>query len=143
MAMTNQPGGPGRLRSQAQSDPLAPRYLDFPYSVSSRQVPATTTSEDHLRDLIVQTLFTNPGERVNLPEFGVGILRFVFEPNGDALQATVQFLIASNLQRWLGNLIDVDSVSVSSELGAEEQVNIEVFYTLRVTQQRQRVIVQV
>ncbi len=142
---TNPINGPWEIRGQVQTDPLSPRYLDFPYSVSSRQIPSTTTASDHLRDLIVQILFTNPGERVNLPDFGVGLLRFVFEPNNDAVKAMVQFLVSSNLQRWLGDRIDVNQVAVSSELGLEQEatMTIEVFYTLKVTQQRQRVVVQV
>ena len=51
-----------------------PRFLDYPYSVSGNGTPSTTLADDHLRDLILQVLFTNPGERVNLPEFGAGCI---------------------------------------------------------------------
>src|SRR5581483_4940147 len=120
-----------------QSDPRAPRYLDYPYGVSGTGTANTTTEDDHLRDLILQVLFTNPGERVNLPEFGVGVQRLVFAPNGDAFRATAQFLITTNLQRWLGDRIDVQQVNVGSVPGAEETVTIEIVYTVSATQQRQ------
>ena len=66
------------------ADPIAtdsrvPRYLDYPYSVGGNGIPSTTTADDHLRDLILQVLFTNSGERVNLPEFGAGLQRLIFE----------------------------------------------------------------
>lgn len=126
-----------------QSDLRTPRYLNYPYSVSGTGTPQTTTAEDHLRDLILQVLFTNPGERVNLPEFGVGLHRLVFAPNTDTLRSSVQFLISTNLQRWLGDRIDVEQVNVSSEPGLESQVTIEIIYIIKAQQQRQRVAVQV
>jgi phage baseplate assembly protein W len=126
-----------------QSDPQQQRFLDYPFSISGKGIPTTTTPDDHLRDLIVQLLFTCPGERVNLPDFGVCIQRMVFEPSSDALRATAQFLIASNLRRWLGDRIDVDRVEVSSEPGYEHTVTIDLTYTLKATQQQQTMQVQV
>src|SRR5450631_3424385 len=100
-----------------QTDPNSPRFLKYPYTVSGSGIPATTTADDHLRDLILQVLFTNPGERVNMPEFGVGVERLVFEPSNDVLLATAQFLISTNLQRWLGDRINVQQVTVTSVPG--------------------------
>jgi phage baseplate assembly protein W len=126
-----------------QTDPRAARFLDFPYAVGGGGAPNTTTADDHLRDLILQVLFTCPGERVNLPEFGVGVPRLLFEPSGDALRAGAHFLISTNLQRWLGDRITVEQVTVDSEPGLEEIVTIEIEYTVNATQQLQRVRVQV
>ncbi len=131
------------MNDQVQSDLQQPRYLDYPYTVSGNAIPNTTKADDHLRDLILQVLLTNPGERVNLPEFGVGVQRLVFAPNSDALRTTAQFLISNNLQRWLGDRINVEQVNVSSEAGMEETVTIEIVYTVVRTQQRQSVQVQV
>ena len=101
-------------------------------------MPRTTTAEDHLRDLIVQVIFTCPGERINLPEFGVGIQRLIFEPSSDAMRSGAQFLISTNLQRWLGDRIDVVQVQVTSEPGYEETVTIEIIYTVKNTRQQQK-----
>jgi phage baseplate assembly protein W len=124
-------------------DPRAKRFLDFPYAVGGGGTPNTTTADDHLRDLILQVLFTNPGERVNLPEFGVGVQRLVFAPSSDPLRTSAQFLISTNLERWLGDRITVGQVTVDSEAGLEEIVTIEIEYTVNATQERQRVQVQV
>lgn len=128
---------------QIQSDQLAQRFLDYPYGVSSTGVPKLTGSDEHTRDLILQVLFTIPGERVNLPEFGVGVQQLVFAPNSDMLRASAQFLISNNLQRWLGDRLDVNQVSVRSRPGEEEIVTIDIAYTLRATQQKQNLQVQV
>ena len=75
------------MPNQIQTDPSNPRFLKYPYSVSGSGIPNTTLADDHLRDLILQVLFTSPGERVNLPEFGVGVQRLVFEPSSDTLRS--------------------------------------------------------
>src|SRR5215510_13544425 len=131
------------MANPVQSDPLAQRFLDYPYSVSGTGVPEQTGPDDHLRDLVLQVLFTIPGERVNLPEFGAGVQQLVFAPSNDMLRASAQFLISSNLQRWLGDRIDVNQVSVSSQPGEEEVVLIEITYTVKATQQQQTMQVQV
>jgi phage baseplate assembly protein W len=131
------------MANEIQGDLQQQRFLDYPYSVNGSGIPNTTPPDDHLRDLILQVLFTNPGERINLPEFGVGVQRFVFAPNSDMLRVSTQFLITTNLQRWLGDRINVEQVNVSSEPGFEETVTIEIVYSVLATQQRQRVQVQV
>jgi uncharacterized protein len=130
------------MSTLAQDDARSPRFLKYPYQVSGRGTPRTTTADDHLRDLIIQVLLTSPGERVNLPEFGVGIQRLVFESSSDALSASVQFLITTNLRRWLGDQIDVGAVQVTREPGFEELVSIEISYTVKSTQQQQSVQIQ-
>ena len=126
-----------------QTDPRQPRFVDFPYAVGGAGIPKTTTPDDHMRDLILQVLLTNPGERVNLPEFGVGVQRLVFAPNNETLRTSAQFLISTNLQRWLGDRITVDQVSVGSEPGFEHSVTIEIEYTVKATLQQQSIQVQV
>ena len=89
--------------------------IDFPFHFNSRGHTATTSDDDHIRDMIEQLLFTNPGERVNRPEFGSGLLQLVFAPNSPELAATLQFTMQAALQQWLGDLIDVQDLEVTSE----------------------------
>jgi uncharacterized protein len=124
------------------SDTRLSRHLGYPYAVAASGLPATKTADDHLRDLILQVLFTSPGERVNLPEFGVGLQRLIFEPSSDAMRASVQFLVSTNLRRWLGDRIDIEQVQVNSEPGLEQTVTMEITYVVKTTRQRQRLQVQ-
>jgi phage baseplate assembly protein W len=86
-----------------------------------------------VRDLIEQVLFTSPGERVNRPAFGTGLRQLVFAPNGDELATATQFLVQGALQQWLGELIRVESVEVSSEDAA---LRVKVQYVSLRDQQR-------
>ncbi len=89
--------------------------LDFPYRFDGSGRTATTTRDDHIRDLIEQVLFTAPGERVMRPDFGTGLLALVFEPNSVALAATTQMLVQAALQLYLSHLIAVRDVDVEND----------------------------
>ncbi len=108
--------------------------LDYPFHFDGRGRTADTTEADHVRDLIEQVLFTAPGERVNRPTFGSGVLQLVFAPNGDALAAAVQLTVQGALQQWLGDLIQVEAIQVESE---DATLRVTVQYVPQRTQQRQ------
>ena len=103
-------------------------FLDFPFHIDGRGRSAETAEDDHIRDMIYQVLFTNPGERVNRPDFGCGIKQLVFMPNSDTLAAATQLLIQGSLQRWLDPVIHVESVTVEA---AEAQMRVAVVYSKR------------
>jgi phage baseplate assembly protein W len=107
--------------------------VDFPYAIDSRGRTASTEADDHIHDLVEQVLFTAPGERVNRPEFGGGLLQLVFAPNSDELTTATQFLVQGALQRWLGELIEVNAVEVGNE---DSTLRVRVVYTIRRTQER-------
>ena len=89
--------------------------IDFPFHFDVRGGTATTGTDDHIRDMIEELLFTNPGERVNRPDFGSGLLQLLFAPNSPELAATVQFTLQAALQRWLSDVIEVRDLQVSSQ----------------------------
>jgi phage baseplate assembly protein W len=105
---------------------MATRFLDYPFQLDSAGRAATTGADDHVRDLIHQVLFTTPGERVNRPDFGCGLLQMAFMPNGDVLAGATQFLVQGALQRWLADLVEVDEVTVTAD---EERLTVTVVYT--------------
>src|SRR5256712_8613874 len=89
--------------------------IDFPYHFEGRGRTAATDDDDHIRDMIEQLLLTNPGERVNRPDFGSGLLQMVFAPNSPELAAALQFTMQAALQRWLGDLIEARPLEVTSQ----------------------------
>jgi phage baseplate assembly protein W len=108
--------------------------VDYPFDFAATGRTAMTTDDEHIRDLIEQLLFTAPGERVNRPTLGSGLLRLVFEPNSDALAAVTRAGVEGTLQQWLGELIQVESVQVVNQ---DATLSVEVQYVVRRTQQRQ------
>jgi len=107
--------------------------VSFPYAIDGRGRTADTDRDDHIRDLIEQILFTSPGERVNRPDFGTGLMQLVFAPGSDEVAATLQMLVRGALQQWLSDRIAVDDVTVESSEGV---LFVSVQYTVLLTQQQ-------
>lgn len=108
--------------------------IDFPFHFDGRGRTATTTDDDHIRDMLEQLIFTSPGERVNRPDFGSGILQLIFAPNSPELAATLQFTLQAAIQRWLGDVLDLQAVDVQS---IDSTLTIDLQYVLRRTNEPQ------
>src|SRR5579875_4217613 len=100
--------------------------LNFPYQFDRRGRTQEAALSDYINQLIEQVLFTSPGERVNLPDFGSGLLQLPFAPNSMELAAATQFTVQAALQKWLGNYVTVQSVVASAQEGT---LNVTVTYT--------------
>jgi len=101
--------------------------IDHPFHVDDRRRTAQTGEEDHVRDLIEQVLFTNPGERVNRPDFGAGLDQLLFGPSSPEMASTVQMLIQGALQQWLSDRLRVEAVEVQAD---DATLRVLVQYTL-------------
>ena len=108
--------------------------IDYPFHFDQRGRSTSTTDNDHIRDMIEQFLFTNPGERVNRPDFGAGISRLIFAPNSPELAMALQATIRAGLQRWLSDLIEVRKLEVTSD---DATLCVEVIYVVLSTQEQQ------
>lgn len=106
--------------------------IDYPFHFDRQGRTAFADDDKHIRDMIQELLFTNPGERVNRPDFGSGVLRLVFAPTSAEVAAALQFTTQAALQRWLGDLIEVQKLQVDSE---DSTLKIEIQYTVRRTGQ--------
>ena len=108
--------------------------IAFPFRIDGRGRTADVTDEEHIRQMIEQLLFTSPGERVNRPDFGTGVMQLVFAPNSPELATAMEFMIQGALQQWLGEVIKVESVDVESR---ESSLHISIQYVIRRNQERQ------
>ncbi len=104
--------------------------IDYPFHFNNRGRTATTDEADHICDMIRQFLFTKPGERVNRPEFGSGLQQTLFEPNSSELASALQFTVQAGLQRWLGDLIEVQDMTITSE---DSTLRVFIQYMIRRT----------
>jgi phage baseplate assembly protein W len=102
--------------------------IDFPYHFDGRGRTATTDDNDHIRDMIELLLFTSPGERVNRPDFGSGLLQLVFAPNSPELAATLQYTTQAALQRYLGDVIDLELLEVTAQ---DSTLSVTVKYVVK------------
>ncbi|MDQ1752043.1 MAG: uncharacterized protein QOD02_3052 [Mycobacterium sp.] len=97
------------------SAPLLPPRQDFAYPIrvdSSSQQTAQATYLAHVQQMVRQLLLTSPGERVDLPQFGCGLMQLVFAPMSDALSATVQLRVLQAVNQWLAGIVTAVQVAV-------------------------------
>jgi uncharacterized protein len=88
----------------------------------------------HVRQMILQVLFTNPGERINRPDFGCGLRRMIFAPNSDVTANLLQVTIFQSLERWLGNVISLIDVKAQA---IDEKLDVRIVYILKARQEKQ------
>ena len=89
-------------------------------------VIAVTGDEDrHLRDKILNVLFTAPGERVGNPGFGAGIDRMVFEPLDELILTATEFRIGEGLRRELGGEASFGAIELSNPDDGQLLITIE------------------
>ena len=117
----------------------------FPFRIDPASGQAAQTSyESHVEQMIRQILLTAPGERADLPEFGCGLRQLIFAPHSRALDSTTTILVQQALNRWLSDQITVQNVQVSPPAaGQEEQILIQIGYTLIETQTSKQIAVVV
>jgi uncharacterized protein len=106
--------------------------IAYPFGFDSRGRTAEASDQQHINDMIEQALFTNPGERVNRSDFGSGVMQMVFAPDSTALAAALNFTLQASLQRWLGDLIQLQSLDVTAQ---DSTLSILIRYSLRATNQ--------
>jgi uncharacterized protein len=102
--------------------------VGFPFRITPQGRIASPPYPEHVRELIEQLLFTVPGERVNRPELGVGLMELVFAPLDATVITVAEHEVRTALNRWLGEVIEVDGVRVVAD---DTKLEVTVAYRLR------------
>jgi len=102
----------------------------FPYGLDGRGRTATASYADHVEQMLLLLLLTRPGERVNQPTFGCGLLDQVFAPNSPEIAAALNVTIAAAISLWLHDVLAVTSLDVSSH---DSQLTVNIGYTVLAT----------
>jgi phage baseplate assembly protein W len=104
------------------------RHLSFPFHIGTDGRTANVSSvEEHVRDEIMQLILTSPGERVNLPEFGGGARRLVFENIDDSTAGMTKARLTQAISSWLGHRITLEELKVLTE---KEKIEVEIRYRI-------------
>lgn len=108
--------------------------INYPLQIDGQGRVAEVNYDRHIRQLIEQVLFTEPGERVNRPNFGSGLKQLLFAGNSPELAAATQLLVQGTLEQWLGDLILLEAVDIEN---VDSRLEIAIQYVVRQNQQRQ------
>lgn len=96
------------------TEPLSARnrYMAFPFRMTG-EGSAISGRQAHIREQIAQMLFTQPGERVFLPGWGIGLAQLLFAPMTDTMWRRVELSLAAALAEALAGEVLSDSIQVT------------------------------
>src|SRR5580693_4689981 len=109
------------------------RGMAFPPHVGADGHIAWSEGEANIRQAIEVVLRTEERERINLPSFGAGLRRFLFEPNTVATRFQIEDRIAKALQQWEPR-ITVKSVVADEDPRDPQAAIVTIQYQLVATQ---------
>lgn len=104
--------------------------IDFPFRIAADARTASAPDARHVRNMIDILLFTQPGERLMRPDFGSGLLQYVFAPNSAELAAALTLTVQGGLDQWLGDIVDVRGLEIEA---VEATLSVRLSYAIRAT----------
>lgn len=112
------------------------RGLKFPLQVDPRTGKFSMVShEEDIREAIDIILRTVQGERVMRPEFGAGIMEYVFSPSSSTMRHSLAHEIREQLLYQEPRITDVEAKCREVD-GRSGDLVVEVSYTVRSTNNR-------
>jgi len=116
--------------------------IQYPIAINKGlgELAATSDFAEHVEHMIKQLLLTKPGERINRPDFGCGIFHMVFSPNSSEIASLAEVTIYQALDRWLGDLITIEKVKVTS---VDATMEISISYILKIKREHRYLNIEV
>jgi uncharacterized protein len=109
--------------------------IAFPFRKGDVSFPARSTDDDLIKQSLVQILLTQRGERINRPDFGTGLVNFIFEPNDDILAEMVRVEVSTAISKFEPRVL-IEDIVVERE---DTSVIVTIYFVVRATRQQQSV----
>jgi phage baseplate assembly protein W len=88
----------------------------------------TTLAQQNLRMLVL----TGKGERIMIPEYGVGLKRKLFENKSQSLESSIQSAITSQVNKYL-SYISIKKIEIGESQDTLTNLSVEQSYELKIT----------
>jgi len=122
----------------AQTVVQNPKYygIGLNFGLSINGYFSTSADKKLVKENMMQILLTSPGERVMLPDFGVGLRRYVFEMNDEQLATVIKERIINQIAKYqpLAEIIDIQFKMDDNEM------KIRIVYRLKDLIQEQAIL---
>jgi uncharacterized protein len=86
--------------------------------------------DQSIRESMLNILLTRPGERLQRPDFGAGLLNFIHQPNNETTRNLIAGVVRKSLDLWEQRVI-VDGVDVQPSPNNLAEVHINIRYRMR------------
>ncbi|OZG70297.1 hypothetical protein BTA51_26615 [Hahella sp. CCB-MM4] len=87
-------------------------------------------ADTSVRESLLNILLTRPGERLQRPDFGAGLLNFVHQPNNETTRNLIAGVVRKSIQLWESRIF-VDSVEVMPSPTHLADVHITIRYRMK------------
>jgi len=76
-------------------------------------------------------LLTSPGENISDPNYGIGLRRYLFEPNNSSTRQSISYEVSSQIRRYLPFIIleDVVVSADSSDIDSNS-IRVKIIYSI-------------
>lgn len=115
------------------------RGLAFPLHTDATGSMAMVEGDNGLDQAIQVIIATAPGERLMRPEFGCHVHDHVFAPITEATVGSIAFEVERAVARWEPR-VDVESVEVYADDGADGLLYIELAYRVKETNDERNLV---
>lgn len=112
--------------------------IAFPPRIDRSGRLAWSEGEANVEESLRVLLTTDPGERVNLPEYGAGLSRYLFLPNIASTHVQIRKSIEDSIRRWEPR-VQVDTVLVDADPDVPESARAVIQFRLTATRAVQRI----
>ena len=112
--------------------------IAFPPRIDRSGRLAWSEGETNVEESLRVLLTTDPGERVNLPDYGAGLSRYLFQPNVASTHVQIRKSIQDAIARWEPR-VQVDTVLVDADPHAPEAARAVIQFRLVATRAIQRI----
>jgi len=90
------------------------------------------TAIDSIKQNLKMLILTNPGERIMIPDYGVGLKRYLFEQKDQYTAANIENKIVEQISKYL-NVVVVDQIIIGNSediIGNEISINVRLIYSI-------------
>jgi len=88
--------------------------INYPFKGGAQNVLSKQVGTRIIQNDLLQLIYTNPGERVYRPTYGIGIRTYLFELNDDQTLEVLQTNIRQQISMY-ETRVDVDNLSVTQD----------------------------
>ena len=101
--------------------------IAFPLN-ETNMFQGTSTFKEQAKTNIINVLLTEPGERINLPNYGLGIKGMLFQNDLDL--ETLKINAQTQIAKWVPNIVLIDIKTQLSKDRHSFSINITYVYSL-------------
>lgn len=88
-----------------------------------------STATESIKQDLKMLVLTSPGERMMLPNYGVGIRRILFEQNSNLTKNSLISTIKNQVKIYM-NFLSINDIQIASNNEDENSINLSIFYSI-------------